>query len=238
MSGSEIEQPEHFIGEIQHRQEPILKRASNESGVATSAPVRNSEDLEQRVQSQRLPSELERFSVISSEMKNFISDLSLKVERATEQLHGIRMEVEIKKKELETLHDIEVSATEMEQLLEAHRMQKETLDRLLESHRSQLEEEKARQVQEEREYLEHRELRRRREEEEYRKRWAEEQSNAKRKLEDEMRMIQRQNLEKQETLNKDLLQREQRLREKEQEWIRLVQELEEFMSRLTSRTQS
>jgi colicin import membrane protein len=238
MSGSDVEHPELSKEETQHQQDSIIKRVSDVSGASASILSRDHTDFGKRVKSQNLALKLRRFSDISSDMVNLVSDLSREVSMAMEQLRELREEAELRKKELRAFHDIEVSAAEIEQLLEAHREQKEGLERLLESHRSILKEEKAKRMQEEREYLENREMLRRREEEEYRKRWAEEESKAKRGLEEELRMIQRQNLEKQEVLAKNLRQREQQLKERELEWTRLIQELEEFMSKLTTRIQS
>ncbi len=61
---------------------------------------------------------------------------------------------------------------------------------------------------------------------------------AQQKLEEELKAVQQESLEKQQALERDCLQRELILKEKELEWVQLIQELEQFMSKLTRRTQA
>ena len=49
---------------------------------------------------------------------------------------------------------------------------------------------------------------------------------------------QQQSLKKQQALERDCLERELALKEKELEWVQLIQELEQFMSKLTRRAQA
>jgi hypothetical protein len=125
---------------------------------------------------------MERFSQLSSELKELLLDLDQKIKSATDQLNAMQQAVDQKTSELKKLHDIDVQANTLEQLIEEQRIQKQ-------------------------------------------------------KLEEESRAIARKNAEIQQAFEKDYLARELKLKEREAEWIRLIQELELFMTRLVQRAQ-
>jgi hypothetical protein len=218
-------------------QEPVQKldKTSSGSDAAGAAPDAGNPTLEPLMTPEALSVQVERFSRLSSDMAKLLSELSQEAKKSLDQLNGIRLAVDLKKKELKTLNE---SAASLKQLIEDHRLQRENLDRLMEGQRRVWEEEKTRRAQQEREYLEDLKIQRQREEEEYRHMWAVEQLKAQQKLEEELRTIQQKSLEKQQALERDCLQREQTLKEKELEWIQLIQELEQFMSRLARHAQS
>jgi len=170
-------------------------------------------------------------------MTTLISELSREAKAAMDQLHEVRAEVKIKKSELETLHDMEESAEELHRLIKDRRLQVADLERHLESLRSAFETEKTRREQEDKRYQENMDSQRQREEAEYREKRAAEQLRDRQMLEDELRALRQESIEKQEALNNDLLEREQRIMQKEKELDLLTQELEQFISRLAGRTQ-
>jgi hypothetical protein len=98
------------------------------------------------------------------------------------------------------------------------------------------EEEKSMRAQESQEYFECLKAERQREEEEYRRQCAVEHSKAKRELEVELQSIKKKNQAYLEALEKSFLERDLHLKQKELEWVQLVQELEQFMSKLGKRT--
>lgn len=190
------------------------------------------------LRAENLSIEIDRFSGLSSELTALLSLFFREIKPACEQLTRIRAAVDLKKKELKNLHGIEVSVDALGRLTAEHQRQKETLERLLADQRAQRESERARREREEKEYAENLRIRREREEEEYRQRWAAEKLKAQQKLEEEMRITQQESLKKQQALERDCLERELALKEKELEWVQLIQELEQFMSKLTRRTQA
>jgi len=183
-------------------------------------------------------SRLERLSYLSSEMTGLISELYQEVETAVYEQHRIEEDLNQKRNELKALHDIEASAAELEQIVEAHKKRKSELEQILESRRNAIETEKSKWQQEEAEYLENRKIRRQREEQEHRQQWAAEQEKAKRTVEDDLRKLQQKSREELEMLKRRLLEREERIRRKESELNLLIQELGQFMSNLAGRTQS
>jgi len=181
-----------------------------------------------------LSTQAERFSILSSDIRTVLSDLSLEVNRSLEQLRDIRQAVDLKREELKTLCDIETSAVSLNQLVQDHRLQRENMERLMESRRAVWEEEKARIDQEQNEYLENLRMQRQREADDHRRTWAAERLKARETLEEELRAAELKSQQTREAIERDLLQREQVLREKELECARFVEELERFMSSLKS----
>jgi hypothetical protein len=190
-----------------------------------------------RLRAEKLSIEIDRFSGLSSELTAILTLFSQEIKTAAEQLNRIRAAVDLKKKELKDLHGIEASVAALDRLAVEHQGKKEALERLMADQRAQWEVEKARRTREEKEYAENLRIRREREEEESRQRVAGEKLKAQQKLEEEMRILQQEGLQKQQALERDCLERELILKEKELEWVQLIQELEQFMSKLTRRTQ-
>jgi hypothetical protein len=194
--------------------------------------------LEPLMSPEKLSLEIERFSGLSAELSELLSRLRLEIQISAEQLNRIRSVVDSKKRELKTLHDVEASAVALEGLIRDQRQQKESFERLITDQRALWEEEKAKRAREEEEYLENLRIRRERDEEEYRQAWAAGKLKAQQKLEEELKVVQQEGLQRQQALERDLLERELVLKEKELEWVQLIQELEQFMSKLTRRTQA
>jgi DNA repair exonuclease SbcCD ATPase subunit len=192
---------------------------------------------EPRMAVRALSAELNRFSALSSEMSGILSRFLHEISVSSEQLQQVRSAVEVKKEELQALLSIETSAESLERLSQRYRQQKEDLESLIENQNALWEEENRKRLQEEQEYLEKTRMRREREEEEYRRHWAAEKLRAQQKLEEELRVIQQESLQKQQALERECLERELVLKQKELEWVQLIQELEQFMTRLPRRTQ-
>jgi hypothetical protein len=238
MSGPEFEQSDSLRDDIRRESAHMLEESSTMAETTVSSADADNLNPEPLKELDALLRQMERFSNLSSEMNNLLSDLSREIKLSMDRLHGIRAEVDLKKKELQKLHGIEASATELDRLIEDHRLQRENLANLMENHRKVWEEEKARRTKWEKEYLENLKIQRQRDEEEHRRVWALQQLDAKQKLEEELRAVQQKNLEKQESLERDWLERERILKEKELEWDRLMAESERFLSKLAARAQS
>jgi len=235
MNRAEAERPEPLGENLEHQPVQALDKTPGGSDATGAAPDTGNPTAEPLITPEALSAQVERFSRLSSDMAKLLSELSLEAKKSLDQLDKIRLAVDLKRKEFKALSE---SAASAKLQIEDHRMQRENLDHLMEGQRRAWEEEKARRAQQEREYLENLKIQRQREEEEYRHMWAVEQLKAQQKLEEELRTIQQRSLEKQQALERDCLQREQTLKEKELEWIQLIQELEQFMSRLARHTQS
>ena len=175
---------------------------------------------------------------LSSEMTRILSDFSRKAKLASDQLQALRAEIDQKRQDLKILYQIEISEVSLERLAEEHRTKKENLERLIANLQTAWEEEKERLSREEREYLENLGAMRRREEEEYQRLRQNEQLAARQKFEEELQILRQKEADEHAVLEKELLQREQILRSKEQDAAKLIQELEAFITKLALRDKS
>jgi hypothetical protein len=182
--------------------------------------------------------DMRHFARLSNELTVFLSELSEKIRSSAEQLKMIEQAVELKTEEFRRLHGIEIATVTLERILEDQRSAKEQFEAGMASQRSLWEEEKARRSQEQKEYIETLSFQRKCEEEESRRQRAAEQAKAKQELTEELQSIQKKHQANQEAFEKDFLERELLLKQKETEWMRLVQELEQFMADLGKRTRS
>jgi hypothetical protein len=160
-----------------------------------------------------LSAKSEKFSILSADMTKILSDLSSEVKRTWRQFQAVQSAVDLKREELKSLHDLDVSAASLKQLIEDQRLQKGKLERLMESQRSSWEEEKTRLDRENNEYRDKLAIQRQREEAEL--------------------LVARQEYQKmREEIELQCLEREQTLHERELELGRLIQEIERFMSKI------
>ncbi len=187
---------------------------------------------------EELSTKMERVSHLSLDLSGLLSDLTREVQASMDQLEQLQSAVDVKKRELKTLYEIEASVATLERLMREQEAERENFERLMENQRSIWEEEKALHEQEEKEYLEALKARRKEEEEKYKHIWAVEHLKAQQELEEELRITQQRNVEKQKALESDIQDRDRRLQEKELEWGRLIGELEQYMERLAERAQS
>lgn len=181
---------------------------------------------------------IERYSGLTTELGEHLTRLALGVKRSSEYLRWAQPAAELKKKELKNLYDIEAAAGALQQLIQAHQKEKEAFERSMADQRSLWEQEKAKRTQEDKDYCEDLRIRREREAEEYKQKTAADRLKAQQQLEEELKAVQQEELQKRQSVERDLRQRELKLKEKELEWVQLIQELEQFMSKLTQRTQA
>ena len=217
-------------------QEMTLDKARKSSETAEIS--RDEMDPQLLSDTNKLSTEIERFSCLSTEMAGFLTRLSEGARKSAEQLSQICSEVDLKKKELKAIYGIEASAEALERLAQDHRQRKESFERLISDQRTLWEAEKAKRVNEEKEYQEKLRIRRQNEDEEYRQKWAGEKLKLQRQLEEELKSIQEEGLKRRQALEKECLDRERILKQKEMEWVQLVQELDQFMAKLTTRAQA
>ena len=180
--------------------------------------------------------DIERFSHLSSDLKDCLSGITRKIINSLNELKSIQQAAVQKKRELMDLYEIEASAAALKKLHEEHRLKQSEFENFMETQRRLWEEEKALKEREDEEYRQSLISRRQQEDEDFKNRLAQEQSIIRQKLEEELGQIRRQSSEKQELQERDLIKREQALKEKELEWVKLIQELELFMARLMERT--
>jgi hypothetical protein len=190
---------------------------------------------ESTVNTEKLTLDIKRFSDLSSEMVELLSNLSQKINKSAAGLQDVQSALDMKKKELATLNEIEMLTASLEQQIQDLRQQKENLDHIIAEQRSAWEKEIERRTREEKEYIDDLNARRRQEEQDYQKAWTAEQERGRRRLDEELRAIQLEKQDAQVTIETDLQERELLLKKKELEWSQLIQELEQFLTKLERR---
>jgi hypothetical protein len=190
--------------------------------------------IKPELETDRLSAKAEQCSILSADLAKLLSDLSVDVKNALDQLQEVQSAVNRKKEELKALHDLDVSTVSLKQLIEDQRAEKDSLMRLMDSWRISWGEEKERLDREEKEYLDYLRLKRQREAEEHRRQWTAEQLKAQKNIEEDLRAAKQRCQQMQEAMEQDCLERKQILQGKELECSRLIQELERLMVRVNS----
>ncbi|MEJ2110883.1 MAG: hypothetical protein P8Z37_13430, partial [Acidobacteriota bacterium] len=179
--------------------------------------------------------EIERFSSLTSDLKDCLLNMIRKTKNAMDALSKIERAVEDKKGELKRLHGIETAAVSLEELVEEHRRQRVEFDSFMDEQRRRWAEEKASREKEDSEYRENLERCRQQELQDYARRLADEKSAMREKMEEEFNTLQDRILVKQKEIEADIENRERVLEKKESDMARLIRELELFMSKLEAR---
>jgi len=187
------------------------------------------------VTTEKITLDIKRFSDLGSEMIGLLSTLSQEINSAAADLQSVQTALDLKKKELATLNEIEMVAASLEKQIQDLRQQKENLDHVIAEQRVAWEKERDRRAREEKEYIENLNARRQKEEQEYQQSRAAELEQSRRLLEDELRAIQQEKQEAQTAIETNLQERELLLKKKELEWGQLIQELEQFLFKLEKR---
>lgn len=191
-----------------------------------SGPIRKYADPE------GLLAEIERFSSLSSELRDCLLRIIHKTKDAMEAFSSVEQAVKSKENELKQIHDIEASAAALERLVEQNRRQKEEFENFMEGQRRLWDEEKSLREREDAEYRENLERRRQRDLEDHRRKLDEEKSAIRKEMEAQFDAAQRESLQRRKEIEARFEEREHALKEKEQECARLVRELELFMAGL------
>jgi hypothetical protein len=150
----------------------------------------------------------------------------------TQLLASVREAVALERKELERLHKIDIAATALDQMVQDYVREKQRLEAEIAARRSEWEQESERMERERKEQEEALKRQRQREIEDYEYRKNLERKKAQDKYDEDVRLTEKKNAEKQETLEKGWKQREAALKEQEDELARLRKESAEFPARL------
>jgi hypothetical protein len=175
---------------------------------------------------------VQKISSLSLDISKALADLSGKLVAEVERLSAVREAVGLETRELERLHKIDIAATALDQLIQEHRTQEQALEAEISARRAAWSEEEGERDRALKELEESLKKQRQRETEEYEYKKALERKKAQDKYEDDVRLLEKKNKEKQEALEKSWQQREAALKEKEEEWTRLKKEADQFPAAL------
>ncbi len=175
---------------------------------------------------------VQRISGLGLEVSKALADLSENLVQEVDRLGAVREAVALERAEIERLHKIDVAATALDQLVQDHARERERLGAEIAAQRAAWDEEVRQTERDRKEHEENLKKQRQREIEEYEYKKALERKKTQDKYEEDIKLLEKQNREKQEALEKSWQQREAVLKEKEEEFLRLRKESQEFPVRL------
>jgi colicin import membrane protein len=175
---------------------------------------------------------VQHVSSLGVEVARALSDLSGKLVKEFDRLTELREAVSLETGELERIHQIDLAATAIDQMVQRYHSQRAELEKEIEAQRAAWKDEELSRQLSQKEYDDNLKKQRQREVEEYEYKKALERKKAQDKYDEDVRVLEKKNKEKQETLEKSWQQRDAALKEKEEEWARLRQEVDGFPARL------
>jgi colicin import membrane protein len=189
-------------------------------------------ELRQSVAGLTVETAVERVSELNRDIQKALAGLSEQLVEEVARLASVREAVELEKRDLARLHQIDVAATALDQLVEDHASQKREIETEIAEARASWEEETRTAERERKDQEEALKKQRQREIDDYEYKKTLERKKAQDKYDEEMRLLEKKNQEKQETLEKTWRQQEAALREREEELAALRQEVAAFPKRL------
>ncbi len=213
------------------REEVAAARESLEPKVEEARKVRDTE-IRKEVEGLSVDAVVGEISNLGLQVSKSLAALSDQLAQEVQRLTTVREAAALEQKELERLHKIDVAATALDQLVQDYERRKEQLEAEIAAQRAAWEEELKQTERDRKEQDELLKKQRQREMEDYEYRKALERKKAQDKYEEEMKLQERANKEKQESLEKSWREREATLKANEEELQRLRKESAEFPARL------
>ena len=213
------------------REEVAVARETTDKKVEESSRLRETE-IRQAVEGISVEEVVKGLSDLGLDLSKALAGLSEKLVQEVNRLASAREAVELERREIERLHKIDIASTALDQLVQDYARKKEELESEVAAQRAAWDEELKRTERERKELEENLRKQRQREIDEYEYKKALERKKAQDKYEEEMKLLEKQNRERQEALEKSWQQREAALKEREEEAARLKSESEGFPVRL------
>jgi len=219
------------------REEVEASRGNIDVKTEEAARIRENE-VRQGVEGVTVENVVERISGLGLEISKSLAGISAKLVEEVNLLASVRDTVALERKEIERLHKIDVAATALDQLVEDYARHRQELESEIAARRSGWEEESRTAERERKEQEENLRKQRQREIEDYEYKKNLERKKALDKYEEDLRLQEKKNQERQEMLEKSWQQREAALKEREGELTNLRKESEEFPARLKKEAQA
>ena len=189
-------------------------------------------DVRQAVEGVSVDGVVEQISKLGLDISRALNGVSEKLVEEVNRLATLRAAVGLERQELERLHKIDVAATALDQMVQEYEKQKEQLEEEIATQRSVWEENGQVSERERKEQEEALKKQRQRDIDEYEYKKNLERKRAQDKYDEDLRLQEKKNKERQETLDKSWSEREAALREQEEELKRLRKEALDFPARL------
>lgn len=218
--------------EFDEIQEQVEAARESADAKAEESARRRDAEVRQAVETVTVDAVVQRIAGLGLDIGRALADVSGKLAEETQLLASVREAVALERKELDRLHKIDVAATALDQMVQDYALQKQRLEAEIAAQRAAWEEESARGERERKELEESLKKQRQREIEDYEYKKVLERKKAQDKYDEDVRLTEKKNAEKQETLEKSWKQREAALKEQEEELAGLRKESEAFPARL------
>jgi colicin import membrane protein len=175
-----------------------------------------------------------KLSDLNLEISRTLSSLSEKLIYEVNLLKSLKEAVALESKELQRIHGVDIAATNIDVLVDEYSERKKILEAEIIQTREAWEKEKIEKELKEKEDAEILKKSRTRENEDYEYRKVLERKKFQDRFEEECRLKEKENRERQETLEKNWNDREAAIKVKEEEFAALKKEVEQFPNRLSS----
>jgi colicin import membrane protein len=195
---------------------------------------RQAAELRQSVESVSVDSVVGQIYALNGETSRTLLDLSEKLSAEVELLTRVRDAVTLERQELERLHKIDIAATALDQMVQDYAREQERLKTEIETQRTEWEQETRTAERERKEAEEALRKQRQRENDDYEYRKQLDRKKAQDRYDEEAHALAQKNAGRQRELERTWTQRETALAEREQELIRLRQQVEELPGRIAA----
>lgn len=173
-----------------------------------------------------------KFAELNIDISKNLTLLSEKMVQEVNMLAKVRQAIQLSKSELEKLHKLDVAQTAIDQMIEEYDFKKRELEEDIETKQAEWEGQMQERALEQKEYDDNLAKSRKREIEEYEYKKNLERKKGQDKYEEDMRVRDKQNKERQESLEKSWNSREEELKSREQELVQLRKAVDEFPEKL------
>lgn len=213
------------------REEAAATREGRNAKVEEAAKLREAE-VRQAVDGLSVEGVAQTISALSVQISKALAEVSDNLISEVRRLATIREAVTLESEELQRLHKIDIAATALDQLVQENDSKKQESAAEIAAGRAAWDAEVKARERAEKEYDENLKKQRQRESDEYEYKKALDRKKTQDKYDEEMRTLEKKNREKQEALEKDWQERDRTIKEREEEYLRLQQEVGSFSSRL------
>lgn len=198
------------------------------------AEQRHSAEIRQSVETISVDSVSQKISALNSEVSRTLLDLTDKLTAEVDLLARVREAVELERRDLERLHKIDIAATSIDQLVQDYARERERLETEIQTRRAEWEQEARTTERERKEGEEALRKQRQRENDDYEYRKQLERKKTQDRYEEEMRQLEKKNEEQQQELEHNWAKREVALKEREEELVKLRQQVEDLPKRIAA----
>ena len=225
-------------GEAETQQEFEAIRSETEAAHmrvdAKSAEAAKLQEAEIRsaVQDVTVEGVVRKIAGLGLEMSRALAEISEKLTAEVHQLALVREAVALERGELERLHKIDVAATALDHMVQDYALRKQQLEAEIAKQRAAFEDETASAQRERKDQEEALKKQRQREIDEYEYKKALDRKKAQDKYDEDVRLREKANQDKQEALEKGWTLREVQLKEQEEELLRLRDDVQGFPAQL------